>query len=207
VRAVNPGGQPRPAGPPRGRQPPPPPSDRRPLILAVSAAVLVLLGLAAWFYTLPYLAVYRIEGAVKRNDAAALAREVDFEALRSNLKVQLHTLPGPIASTLKGRLAEALGSRIVSSVANKAVDLEITPNGLAWLLLGKSAAELAKHPLGQTPTPAPAELQNAFGTAACAWETTERFVVTLRSPNGRQTVMLLKRSGLEWRLVDIHLAR
>ena len=58
-------------------------------LIAIAAVALVLL--AGYVVAGPYLVVHAITGAIEERDAPALAKHVDFPALRRNLGAQIST--------------------------------------------------------------------------------------------------------------------
>ncbi len=168
-------------------------------------AVAVLVALLAYVAAGPYLTLNAIREAVKTEDAGALAREVDFPALRSSLKVQLadHLVreagPGVQASALG-----AFGLTVATGLVGGLVDAMVTPVGLGALMEGRKVwnrgANIpppSRRDTGAQPEPLP-DPEHRF-------ESVSRFTATVHDDSGRDVVFVLTRDGLDWRLSDIRL--
>ncbi len=172
-------------------------------------AALVVLALLGYVAAGPYLTMRAIRGALQQQDAEALARQVDFPALRTSLQAQLIDAmvrkagPELQASTL-GAFALTLGTAVV----NNAVETMVTPTGLAGVINGRRVwndtvddfQRPAVTPDGE-PIAAPAPLRDA----AYRYESPSRFTATVRTETGDPVVLVLHRDGLRWRLADIRL--
>lgn len=169
------------------------------LLLAVVVAALL-----AWTAAGPYLAVNAIRAAVANEDASALARQVDFPALRGSLKAQLDER---IARQIGGNPDNAIamfGRMLASGLAGGAVDAMVTPTGLGALMEGRKVWNRASGlpPPGKDDgVERPKPLQDA----EYRYESTSRFTATVHDDQGRPVVFVLTRKGLRWKLSDIRL--
>lgn len=170
-----------------------------------AALLLALLLLAAsWFAAGPWLAVRAIRAAVEADDAAALAAQVDFPALRASLKRQfadrIVRAAGPGAQS---SLLGAFAIRAATGAGSLAVDAIANPLGLTALVQGRSAWRAA------TGDVAPADPAIAgprpFDGADYRYESLSRFTATVRDDAGRPVVFVLARRGMRWKLVDVRL--
>jgi hypothetical protein len=105
-----------------------------PLALLLSAAFCV------WIYYAPHLTVRAMQRAVERGDAAALARHVDFPAVREDLKAQF-------ASAASARFGgdgsggwRDFGAALASTAAAPAIDAAVSEQGLMLLFTGRGLA-------------------------------------------------------------------
>ncbi len=102
------------------------------------ALVVGVLGLLAWVAAAPYLTVNAMRHAAERGDAAAVARHIDFPALRENLKAQL-------ADAMRRRLGDGnggwrdLGANMLASTSSPWVDALTSETALATLFAGRDA--------------------------------------------------------------------
>lgn len=102
------------------------------------ALIVGVLGLLAWVAAAPYLTVNAMRHAAERGDAAALARHIDFPALRENLKSQL-------ADAMRRRLGDGsggwrdLGANLLASTSSPWVDALTSETAIATLFAGRDA--------------------------------------------------------------------
>lgn len=166
-----------------------------------------LIAFVAW----PYVTAYRLKAAVKSGDTAALADLIEFPTLRQGLKEQLNAAmlarlaaePGGDSGLLAGLGLAALAGTFI----DKAVDTYVTPAGVARLVAGdrlelqsgdrSNAAGAATDGPGAEPTREP------FADAKMAYESFDRFVVTVPGEAGEANRFVLRRRGLGWKLTDI----
>lgn len=175
---------------------------RRWLILAT----LLLAALLAWVAAGPWITLHAIGMAVREENAAALARHVDFTALRASLKDQLgdRLARGIGAETSRGWLG-ALGATVANELAGGAVELMVTPHGLGAIIEGRKVWNRAsglpppRTEAGQQARPDP------WRNAERHYASPSRYTATVRTDDGRPVVFVLTRQGLRWRLSDLRL--
>jgi len=175
-------------------------------LLPTVAVLLVLL--AGYVAAGPWLAIHGIGKAIEQRDAARLSRYVDFPALRVNLKAQLDDqLVRRAGSGLQSSLFGAVALGVAGRLTGAAVDVMVTPTGVAALLQGHDVWKRATGDTADGDTwgpPAPARpLQSAHGR----YESLSRFTATRQLEDGSEVVFVLSRQGLRWRLTDIALPR
>jgi len=175
---------------------------RRWLILAgVLLAAVLAFGAAG-----PWLAMHAIGKAVREENAAALARHVDFPPLRASLKAQTgDRLARSVGIEAQSGWLGALGMTVATELAGGAVDLMVTPYGLGALMEGRKVWNRA------TGLPPPRTEEGArarpdpWRNAERRYESASRFTATVRTDDGAPVVFVLTRKGLRWRLSDIRL--
>ena len=124
------------------------------MTLSISAA-LVALWLA--YAVSPFVAAYRLVGAVADRDAAALSAGVDFRALRASLAEQIArtylriTGKAGAPGSLRDQLAQQLAVGVAASVADQILVDLVSPQGLLDFL--RTGAPPDVEPDG-LPTPA-----------------------------------------------------
>ena len=124
------------------------------MTLSISAA-LVALWLA--YAVSPFVAAYRLVGAVADRDAAALSAGVDFRALRASLGEQIArtylriTGKAGAPGSLRDQLAQQLAVGVAASVADQILVDLVSPQGLLDFL--RTGAPPDVEPDG-LPTPA-----------------------------------------------------
>jgi len=179
---------------------------RSPLHRAGAAVIVALLLLTAWLAVGPWLTVRGIERALERRDTAALDRYVDFPMLRANLKAQLDDRlvraagPDAGASMLGAFALAALGG-----ASGMAVDTLATPTGITLLLQGHAVWQRAHGRTVGGDAWAATEPARPLRNAQLRYASLSRFTATVEHADGRQTVFVLQRRGLRWKLVDIRL--
>lgn len=180
-------------------------ANRRNLVRLAWIAAAVLAALLAWTASGPWRAMAGIHQAVQAGDVAALARHVDFPALRASLKpqVQDRIVRAAGQDAQAGRFA-AFGLTVATGLAGGLVDAMVTPVGLGAIIEGRKVwdrvgnvppASAGNPAVRPGPTPAPRlRLESASRASA---------VVVLE--DGSELTLVLTRSGMRWRLSEIRL--
>lgn len=166
--------------------------------------VALLLALGAYVGTGPYRTWHGIRDAVEQHDAVALSKHVDFPVLRASLKAQLvdnmvrKAGPG-MQSSIFGGIALSLGAGLVDGV----VDLVASPGGIGALMQGREVWRSARDSfeVERSGQPGAPPLQKA----EYHYESLSRFTATVTDADGDPVMFVLRREGLNWRLVDIRL--
>jgi hypothetical protein len=171
-------------------------------LAAVAAAL--LLAFAAWIAAGPWLTIHAMRGAIEADDAAALAEQVDFPALRASLKRQFaDRIVRAAGAEAQSSVLGALAIRVATGAGSMAVDALANPLGLTALVQGRSAWRAA---VGDVAPPDPGQPEpRPFEGAEYRYESLSRFTATLRDDAGRPVVFVLGRQGLRWKLVDVRL--
>ena len=163
-----------------------------------------LLSIAAYVASGPYRTVRAIREAVQAQDAGRFARQVDFPALRASLKAQLSDrLVRKAGPGLQSSVFAALGLRLANGLIEPAVDAMVTPMGLGAIMEGRKEWAYASNgfarPDASTPASQPLrEIDSRF-------ESPSRFTATMHDGSGTETIFVLTRSGVNWKLSDIRL--
>jgi hypothetical protein len=176
--------------------------------LLVPLALLLSAAFCVWVYYAPHLTVRAMQRAVERGDAAALARHVDFPAVREDLKAQFATA----ASARFGGDGcggwRDFGAALASTAAAPAIDAIASEQGLLLLFAGRG---LARELLPATHPPAPAR---ESGRGPGPWRVeggyvdASTFVVRVDmggDPALPATLTLRRHRGLWWKLSGIAL--
>lgn len=174
-------------------------------VLAVLALALLLLAYVA---AGPWLAIHGIRKALAEQDVGALQRHVDFPALRVNMKAQVEDYVARHGGGLaeSGGLLGALGLRAGETLGALAVDTLVTPLGIGALLQGRGLWMRASGRTVDGDTYGAPRPADPLAQARLRYETTSRFTATVPDPQG-DTVVVLQRQGLRWRLTDIRFGR
>lgn len=181
-------------------------------VLAALVALLV-----AYVAAGPYLAVRGIRSALAEQDAAALSRHVDFPALRASLKAQLgDRLVRSVGIDAGSGLLGALGMRLAGGLTDGAVEMLVTPVGLAALMEGRKVWTLVgEGVIGTPPAQGIAQADPSRGEtggltqplqgARYRYESLSRFTATVPYDGDGEVVFVITRKGMRWRLSDIRL--
>jgi hypothetical protein len=167
------------------------------------AGWILLIVLAAGLYAAaaPYLTLYMIKSGVEQSDPEKISKYVDFPALRANLKAQLHShiQSGETPSSSENPVAKA-ANRLVSKMADDAVDSLVTPAGLKTLVQGEQRRERSTR----DSSPGAGESKGGvLKNASCRYENLDTFSVTTKDDKNREIRLILSRSGLSWKLSNI----
>lgn len=168
-------------------------------------AAAALAALLAYVATGPYRTVHAIREAVKTEDPRALAKQVDFPALRTSLKAQLgDRLVREAGPELQSSAFGAIGLRLAGGLVDGIVDAMVTPVGLGALMEGRKTwnrfggiAPPSRSDTSGQPEP--------LHDAAYDYASPSRFTATVQDDSGRPVVFVITRDGLRWKLSDIRL--
>ncbi len=92
----------------------------------IGTGIFLLLGIG--LYATPYLTLNSMKGAIERGDSTAIAENIDFPELRSNMKEAVKSMSAS-QSTSNDPFAQ-IGSMMASSMADPMVDKLVTPQSL-----------------------------------------------------------------------------
>jgi Protein of unknown function (DUF2939) len=186
--------------------------------LAAGVMVVALLVLS-W----PLWSAWQLHRAMKTRDIASLETRVDWPTLRANMKPRITQAIEDNAAD-SGSISGALKRAISGVVADKGVDLLVTPQTLGRILAGREfvANKLKKDPK-EVPPPAPKRTapatpddediegedpEDPMPPRRLRWaffESYDRFRIEAIHPrlkNGRM-VAILGQQGLGWKLIDV----
>ena len=166
--------------------------------MRTAALVLVALAVAAacgWYWASPYFAVARVHNAAVRADRAAMSERVDFAKVREDFKAQYSRA---IAEEMAGSLRRALGAAIAASVVDVAIDVMVTPAGIATLV------ELQQD--------GPRQEVSGFSMMFARKYTVRRegfasFEFHSVTGQGKKPTLRFDRQGLAWRLVALRVPK
>ena len=177
-------------------------------LLILPPVLLLVLAYAAW----PYWSAWQLRAAVKARDLPAIERGVDWPTLRANLKQTISAnLKDETRSPEAGAVSRVLKRTFGPFVANRVIDVAVTPRSLAQLLAGRLAAGEIKREAspqgvdGEADTAvadplSPRRLRWAF------FETPTRFRIEVadRTEPAKRVVSILALQGASWKLVDVY---
>ncbi len=167
----------------------------------IALVLAALLALAGYVAAGPYLTVRAIREAVQTGNHAALAKQVDFPALRSSLKAQLGDhLVRQAGAEVQASPFGAFAMTVASGAINAAVDVMVNPAGLGALMEGRQVWRNVSG--GLEPQPQTAGEQ-PLQDAKYRYESLSRFTATVPDESGKPVVFVLSRDGLQWKLSDV----
>jgi hypothetical protein len=191
--------------------------------MMIKKLVAGLVALALLFLAWPLFSAWQLHRAVKTRDIASLETRVDWSSLRANLKPRIAQAIQDNADA-SGSISAMFKRAIGGVVADKGIDLLVTPQTLSRLLAGREfvATRLKKDPKDAPPprpvkpvTPTtdddemePEDPEDPMPPRRIRWaffESFDRFRIESVHPrlkNGRM-VAILGQQGLGWKLIDI----
>ena len=157
---------------------------RRTLGWVLLALAALLLAYLVW----PYTSLWRLDRAVRADDAEALAALIDLDAVRGEIKKKLNkdasSRIGPISDRFIGWLQTG-----IQSLGSAAIDRLVT---LEWV-----REQLLIHSPGGGADGFLAEVTYAF------FDADGRFRVRIGPPDDGPVRLSLERQGLNWRLAAL----
>lgn len=166
-------------------------------LLGIVGAALLIGGGA--YVGSPYLAASNLKDAAISGDVDQLEANVDFPAVRENLKSQLSVaLTQQMESDpdFQGNPFAGLASMMIPAFVDKAVDTYVTPDGLSALVQG---SEPSKE--GTAATKGTEEIEYTY-----EWVNVDRFKVNMTNTqtNERGPTLVFDRRGFaSWKLVKV----
>lgn len=179
------------------------------------------LVLILFYFASPYWSLYRLKGAVERNDAVFVADRVDFPQLRESFKGALMASLAKDAVNGEADGMEALGAAFGALMVGPMVDAFVTPEGLVQMMQGRKMDAMLDEDPGTSETVAEPtaagiqegdESEGGMDVSSMGYETLNRFAVTLAgepeaSASEKESFTLLfSRRGLTgWKLAGIRI--
>jgi hypothetical protein len=165
-------------------------------ILALFAVAILYLAVS------PFITVHQIRSAADDRDAEALSEQVDFPALRRNMKEQLRfaVLDGATDAAEENALA-AIGVAIGGVLLDGLVDLWVTPAGVMKMMKGDKPQndDLRGKPTEHEES----DVRKALRDATWSYASWDRFVIEVPNDAESVTKFVLRRQGLGWKLTNI----
>ncbi|MCY6494259.1 DUF2939 domain-containing protein [Leptolyngbya sp. GGD] len=171
-----------------------------PAIAGAGAALCVGIGV----YASPYLTFNSMQSAVEQGDSAAVAKNVDFAALRSSIKAEARV---KIANqTSENNPMAALSTMMAGPFIDSMVDSIVTPEGLTALIRQSSANFVPERSKSNV-------VSIGSNRVMMRYESLNSFVVTLDENDvnlpselkSSSLSLLFSRSGLGWKLTGVRI--
>lgn len=172
------------------------------IILLAGVIILLVVGYVA---AGPYLTVSAIKTGIVEKDSEKLSENIDFKALRQNLKDQLNVeILKNAATGMKGNPFAALAAGFATKMVDGMVDSFVTPSGLASVMEGK---KLHKNQGKNNTDSSALKKDELFKNASFSYDSISKFSIYVPDQDGKETRFILKRDGLSWKLVNIMLPK
>jgi len=103
-------------------------------MFAAKSILAAVLAVGVGYAASPYAALYRLDRAVRRGDAAALQTLVDWPAVREGIKEDIcDGLAGDPEQSIEHGKLPPFGASFMHGIATNAVDRQVTPEALVVL--------------------------------------------------------------------------
>ncbi|GAB3351563.1 DUF2939 domain-containing protein [Lysobacter tyrosinilyticus] len=172
-------------------------------LIAIVAVLTLAIG---WIVAGPFLTIHAIRNAVQKQDAARLSENVDFPALRANLKLQVDDYmvrrAGP---DMQANLLGAIALRLASGATDGIVDVMATPAGLAAVMEGRNVWHRLDGKRSSEDSYATAPPRDPLEGARYRFESLSRFTATVVNADSEPVVFVLTRTGVTWKVSDVRL--
>ncbi|ABC78003.1 DUF2939 domain-containing protein [Syntrophus aciditrophicus] len=162
--------------------------------------IVLLIVIAGYVAAGPFLTAYSIRTALVEQDSEKLSDNIDFPALRQNVKDQFRAIMMKKASTeLQDNPFAAIATGFAAKMADGVVDTVITPSGLASLMEKKTSKSGHESESDSTSS----KKEDLFKNARYSYDSFSKFSVWVPNDKGEELRFVLKREGFSWKLVNI----
>jgi hypothetical protein len=176
--------------------------------LLVPLALLLSAAFCVWIWFAPHLTARAMQRAVERGDAAALARHVDFPAVREDLKAQFAAASSArFGGDGRGGWRD-FGAALAGTAASPAIDAIASEQGLMLMFAGRGLVRELLASADAAPPPHDAERRFGPWRAEGGYVDASTFVVRVDigdDPALPATLTLRRHRGLWWKLSGIDL--
>jgi Protein of unknown function (DUF2939) len=168
------------------------------IIAAVSAGVVALAG--GGVYYAPYLTIDNLKNATANRNTDALSDSIDFPSLRMSIKENVKAQVLKQMAGAEAPTAAKMTPAQVEKTIDPVVDKLVTPEGLERLINDKIPE--AKIDLSNL------DRDINKSDLTMGYESFDRFVVRItdKVDRSKNVSLILKRSGLGWKLAGIDIA-
>jgi hypothetical protein len=168
-------------------------------IIALMAFLAIVI--TSYFAAGPYITIHKIKSGIEHQDPEKISAQVNFTALRTNLKEQFNALfIKQTASDLKDNPFAPLGMVFASKLIDGMVDAFVTPTSLTNLMEGKKP----KQPQSEEGTQeADSKKPEPFKGARYTYDSISKFSAWVKDDKGKETRFVFTRKGLSWKLSNI----
>ena len=166
-----------------------------------SLCVLILIiGILAYAAAGPFITMYQIKMGIDNHDGDKLNANIDFPALRENLKGQLNAMVMKKSGTdLQDNPIGGLVFGLASKASEGIVDSIVTIEGLSAAMEGRKHKKNDARDASEMKTKSFREFLQQFDYE---FESTSKFIVWLKNKK-KAAKFVLERQGLSWKLNNV----
>lgn len=165
------------------------------IILIIAGLIVLLAG--GWYFASPMMALKNMQTAVEARDADALSAQIDFPALREDLKAEMSA--AMMAEAQKNGSEGAAAAMLGAAFADKMIDGMVSPTGVKMLMANADkGAAAGKAGLAGAPDLNKLNSDN-FTVERSGFS--EFKLRNKKDPNSG--AMVFRRDGLGWKLAGI----
>ncbi len=159
----------------------------------------ILVSIFGYVATGPFITFSSIKTGIVEKDSEKLSENIDFPALRQNIKEQFNASMIKNASEeLEGNFLSIIAVGLASKFVDEVVDLLLTPSGLTTFMEGKKSGKGDDKSI--TPTFKKDEL---FKNVRYSYDSLSKFSIWVTNEMEEEIRFVLKREGFSWKLVNI----
>ena len=135
------------------------------------------------FFASPYWVLYQINQAYQQNDAAGIAKYIDFDQVKKSLQPQIEQKLSAAAGLehLPGAL-QKWGHQLSSAISTQAVDAAVNEHTIFLLMQGKGLKESLQQSLTANSVAMPESIRNLLAQQASAASQSEKIEQDLVQP-------------------------
>jgi hypothetical protein len=135
------------------------------------------------FFASPYWVLYQINQAYQQNDAAGIAKYIDFDQVKKSLQPQIEQKLSAAAGLehLPGAL-QKWGHQLSSVISTQAVDAAVNEHTIFLLMQGKGLKESLQQSLTENSAAMPESIRNLLAQQASAASQSEKIEQDLAKP-------------------------
>jgi hypothetical protein len=135
------------------------------------------------FFASPYWVLYQINQAYQQNDAAGIAKYIDFDQVKKSLQPQIEQKLNAAAGLehLPGAL-QKWGHQLSSAISTQAVDAAVNEHTIFLLMQGKGLKESLRQSLTENSAAMPESIHNLLAQQASAASQSEKIEQDLVQP-------------------------
>ncbi|MEL0071044.1 MAG: DUF2939 domain-containing protein [Betaproteobacteria bacterium] len=151
----------------------------------------------------PFLTLNSIKNAVETSDSVQLSEDIDFPAVRQNIKEQFSTaMTSKAESELSDNSFAALAVAFSDKLVEGILDTFVTPTGITSLLSGENPLSKKADSQTENEKSQQQQLADLWENSRFSYESIDRFSIWVKGENGAEVRVVLKRDGLKWRVTN-----
>ena len=110
----------------------------------ITFGLFILLFIIVWGAS-PYWTLYQINQAIEQNQTEKISKYIDFPAVKSNLKSQIHEKLNQNNDSETNTLFFKYRQKLTIKISEQIVDIVVTPDSVALLMKGKRLNQNIKN--------------------------------------------------------------